>query len=212
MDNSIVIDEINFWDSELSKLGSSNNKLYELAFFKVFVKFDLFLTQLFVNYSVGKGSSKGYIPQRKLEFIDEKHLEGILINKRSSFIDYSEKIPQLSKYIFRDGNDPFSLVFSDSNFSTYYNKMKYIRNYIAHESNESKKKYHKSVIMETNSFIEPYVFLSKIDKKHSKTNYSVYISIIRDMTETLLDPTSYFGTSLENNTVQHVAATLDDNL
>lgn len=211
MNNSIVIDEIDFWDSQLSKLGDSNNKMYELAFFKIFVKFELFLTQLFINYSVGKSSSKGYVPQRRLEFIDEKHLEGILRTSKSSFIDYSEKIQSLSKHIFQDKNDPFSLVFSDSNFSTYYNKMKYIRNYIAHESNESKQKYHKSVIMDTNSFIEPYVFLSNIDKKHSKTNYSFYISIIKDITEILLEPTPYYESPPQNTAALYAAVTSDSN-
>lgn len=207
MDNSIVLNEISYWDSRLSSLSASDTRLYELAFFKIFVKFEIFLTQLFIHYCIGQPSNKGYTPNRKLKFSDEKHLEGILKNSKSAFIDYSEKIQSLSQHIFTDANNPFDLVFLDVNLSTYYNQMKIMRNYIAHESNESKSRYHKNVLGQTNTFIEPCDYLSKINRRYSKTYYTIYIECIKEMSDILLDPRPYFVSTTNNTSAPYAAVT-----
>lgn len=207
MDNKILLDEIDYWDSEIISTGKQKYKLYELALFKVFVKFEVFLTELFKRYSVGEGSSKGYVPERKLEFVDEKHLEGVLKNNKSSFIDYNDKILNLSEHIFINERNPFSLIFMDAKLSVYYNQIKYMRNYIAHESKEAKLKYHKNVIGEANKFVEPYMYLIKINKKYSKTNYSIYIDSIKEMAEILLDPTPYWGEDIDDGILNYAAIT-----
>ncbi|WP_243300212.1 hypothetical protein [Bacillus litorisediminis] len=186
MDNTYLTEEINNWNNQIRL----NHKLYELAFFKIFVKFELFLTNTFIGYATGESSIKGYTPERKLNFEDKAHLVGVLRNYRSSFIDYSEKIQQISKFIFLEEKDPFSLIFNDSKFYNYFIEMKYIRNYIAHESQESRIKYHKYVL-KNKPFEEPNDFLKKINKKNSKTYYSIYIDIIREFSEVILDPTPF---------------------
>lgn len=209
MINSIVHNEINFWNSEIEKLDSPNEKIYELAYFKIFVKFEVLVSELFINYSIGHDSPLvlNYTPSRILNFTDKKHLAGILSTSNSNYIDYFNKAITSSKYIFRDNQDPFSLVFNSSSYSTYYSQMKDIRNYIAHESNEAKKKYHKNVIHLHNDFIEPSHYLAKKNRGQSKTNYSIFIEKITEMTEILLNPIDYLENTEE--TTDLAAATCE---
>jgi hypothetical protein len=206
MDDKLLLNEIDYWDAEIASAGKQNYKIYELALFKIFVKFELFLSELFTRYSIGKGSSKGYIPERKLAFMDEKHLEGVLKNNRSTFIDYNEKILNLSEHIFINKRNPFSLVFMDAKLSVYYNQIKYIRNYIAHESKEAKLKY-QNILGETNEFVEPCIYLTKMNKKYNKTNYSIYIDSIKVMADILLDPTPYWTENVDDSILTYAAIT-----
>lgn len=190
IDNEDIINEINLWNNEF-KLGTKiNDKLYEIAIFKIFVKFELFLSKMFVLYSTGKASSMGYIPKRKLLFIDEQHLNYILNDKNKGYINYIEKIKTISEHIFEDNKNPFDLIFQDSNYYNYFNQIQAIRNYIAHESQESRKKYIKSVL-NNKDFIEPYIHLKKINRKFSKSYYSLYVEKIKEMSEIIIDPSEY---------------------
>ena len=58
----------------LQRLDANIPELYEIYFFKIYVKFEVFLAHLFENYCIGVASGKGYCPNRKLEFIDKEHL------------------------------------------------------------------------------------------------------------------------------------------
>lgn len=198
MNNEILINEIEFWDDQISKLNGEESVIYEIAFFKIFVKLELFLGDLFIHYSTGKMSEVGYIPARKLDFQDERHLKGVLKNGNSVYIDYLEKIKNISKHIFKDEHNPFDLIFSDASYSGYYNQMKILRNYIAHESEESKQKYIKEVL-NNRVFIQPYKHLGKINRRYSKTYYTIYIEKIKQITEILLDPGDFFATCETNS-------------
>ena len=192
MNNDIITKEIQFWDNEISKLNGTKSVIYEIAFFKIFVKLEVFLSNLFVYYSTGNESDRGYKPSRKLEFEDEKHLKAVLKNSNSSYVNYLDKIKSLSKHIFDNEKDPFGLIFSDAGYSGYYNKMQILRNYIAHESEESKNKYIREVL-NNKSFIEPYKHLFSTNRKNSKTFYSIYIEKITEITEILIEPQDFLS-------------------
>lgn len=193
--NNEVIDEIHKWNARFTN-EQTNIYIYEIAFFKIFVKFELYISKLFVEYSIGKETSEGLIINRKLNFRDEKHIKAIIKDENSSFVNYINKIDKISKYIFEDGQDPFGLIFSSYNYSGYIYEMRYIRNYIAHESEEAKNKYIKSVLHDK-EFIEPANYLSTMTKKGGKTHYSKYIEKIEEMVEILQKPSTY----LEHNKI-----------
>ena len=65
--------------------------LYEASFFKIYVKFEQYLSRIFESYCIGVPSSKGYCPQRKLAFTDEEHLRAILRGDKH-YIEYIKKI------------------------------------------------------------------------------------------------------------------------
>lgn len=183
--------EIEYWNEHVFLLNPPNNRIYELAFFKIFVKFELFLSNLFIKYSIGISSETGYIAERKLLFENEQHLKAILKNNNANYVNYSEKIQSLSKEIFLSEKDPFSLVFRDPRLNDAYQKMVILRNYIAHESNESKKKYTETLII-TGPFLEPGEWLIKKPRNNPKTNYTIFIEIIEEIIGILIKPNDYF--------------------
>ena len=62
-----------------------------------------------------------------------------------------------------------------------------LRNYIAHESNESKKKYMQTCL-NSKDFIEPGDYLLKVKKGSMKTFYSLYIEKIIEISDLILNP------------------------
>lgn len=200
MDNSLVIDEINKWKQiitsyeEIAVTSESDNSTTEgyikeiivIAFFKIYVKFEVFITDLFVHYSLGGNSSIGYSPERKLQFNTREQLESILKGK-SSFIDYIEKMDNISKHIFLDNKNPFDILRDIAEYKTAMDQMKYIRNYIAHESDESKTRYMRYVLCNP-QFISIQEFLLKKRGRTRYTNYSYYTDKIKEMSELLLNP------------------------
>lgn len=192
MDNSELIAEINNWQSALS-LTTTDEQLIELAFFKIFVKFEKLLTTSFIQYSIGKRSIFNFRPKRKLGFKSQKHLENILQSPYSNYIDYPKIIVKKAECIFDDKQNPFDIIFSDGKFNDNYQKMQIIRNHIAHESPESIEKYFKKVL---NSYgiqnkITVGAFLNR-KMKSGNSYYSFYIQIIRDYSQILLNPAPYF--------------------
>lgn len=181
MENKELIDFIKKYNELLKE--SNNDLLYEVVFIKIYVKFEKFLSNMFVKYCIGQASSTGYIPKRKLEFIDEQHLYNILKDNRS-YVDYIEKIKNISKHIF-NFNPFYPLV--ESTYVADFNKMTALRNYVAHESEESKKKYIK-YCLNNNEFIEPYEYLMKLNKAHHISNYSVFINKIKEVSELICNP------------------------
>ena len=61
-----------------------------------------------------------------------------------------------------------------------------LRNYIAHESNEAKTKY-VNTCLGGRSFIEPSSFLSNKNKKSAKSNYTIYIEKITQISDLILE-------------------------
>ncbi len=193
MDNQELINEIENWQTILSS-NHFNAQIIELAFFKIFVKFEKLLTTSFIHYAIGKRSILNFKPKRKLGFKNIKHLENILTSPYSTFIDYPKILVKKAENIFDDNQNPFDVLFSDAKFADNYRKMQIIRNHIAHESPESFVKFYNKVL---NSYgireqISVSDFLNK-PMKNGNSYYSFYITIIRDYSKILLDPMPYIS-------------------
>lgn len=191
MDNTEILAEINNWQIEISK-PDFNDKMIELAFFKIFVKFEKFLTNIFIHYSIGKKSVSSFKPKRKLGFTSVNQLSEIIKGSNKSYIDYPKIIAVISLHIFKDQNDPFALIFNDPTFLDNYRKMQYIRNFIAHESEESKLKYLTNVLETYNirTFKPAYEFLL-MNNRRGISYYSIYIKVIQDYSGILVNPAPY---------------------
>lgn len=186
MDNSVFIDEVNYWDNFFGSGKKFDDKIFELAFFKIFVKFELYVSEIFVHYCIGNSSVYEFLPNRKLNFLDRKHFDSIIKNSNNqNYIDYFSKMLDLAPHIFEENNTPF-IVFSDPSYHQSITHMRILRNYIAHESLSSKEKYCKSLV--NNKFIEPYEFLLKKRKGTELTNYTYYITSLIEISEFLLNP------------------------
>lgn len=180
MENDALKEYINICNAQLNP---SSPLLYEAGFFKIFVKFEVYLSNVFEEYCVGNESSKGYCPVRKLAFEDREHLRAILRGDKQ-YVDYIKKIESLSKYIFVD--NPFDIIFDVADNVTVLNQMTALRNYIAHESGESRLKYIKTCLG-NGQFIEPAHFLSKRNRRTSKSNYTMYIEKIILISDLILE-------------------------
>lgn len=165
------------------KLSPSIPLLYEASFFKIYVKFEVYMANIFEDYCIGIESSKGYCPQRKLAFSDKEHLRAVLRGEKQ-YVDYIKKIETLSKHIFID--NPFNIIFDVADNTTMFNQMTALRNYIAHESGESKTKYIKTCLG-NGEFIEPYTYLLKKNRKTSKSNYTLFVEKIAEISDLILD-------------------------
>lgn len=181
MDNSFVLDEINYWNEILAE--NENPKLLELAFFKIYIKFEKFTSDLFIYYSIGQNSLFDFCPERKLPFIDENHFNSFIRTKNKAYINYFENISDLSEHIFVE--NPFEIITTDVNYCNEFNNMKKLRNYIAHESLSSRKAYVLG-LLGNRDFIEPYEFLSKIRRGTDKSNLTTYNEIIINSTNYLI--------------------------
>lgn len=203
MDSSIVLNEIELWDSLFSSEENINERLYEIAIFKIFVKLEFFISEAFIVYATGVANEYGYSAKRQLNFKDKRHLKAVLKSGNKGFIDFNDKIKSLSKHIFEEQKNPFDIILSDAEYSQYYNKIRVIRNYIAHESEESKKKYIAEVL-NNRQFIEVHEHLTKINRRTSKSNYSIYIDKIKDITEVISNPAEFLGDEINPREIDEI--------
>lgn len=180
MDNSELITEIDKWKDIFQ--NNSNNHLYELAFFKIFVKFEKFLADCFEGYCAGNKSIYNYCPNRKLEFLDVNHLHKVLkCNGGGSFINHSKIIKDVSNYFFNDNDNPFNIITTDSNYSNLYNHMLLVRNVIAHESSEAKNRYQNTILGNNNLYISPNEHLLFQKRGSSDSYYTIYVEAIKNI-------------------------------
>lgn len=180
MENDILK---NYIETCNEKLDPNIPELYEIFFFKAYVKFEVYLSQIFEEYCIGVSSSKGYCPNRKLNFIDKEHLRAVLKGDKQ-YMDYIKKIELLSRHIFID--NPFDLIFQVADNNTMFNQMIALRNYIAHESMESKKRYTETCLG-GGEFIEPYKYLMKINRHRSQSNYTLYMNKMKEISDMILE-------------------------
>ncbi len=166
-----------------ANLSSSTPLLYEASFFKIYVKFEVFLADMFKSYCIGTVNSNGYCPQRKLAFANEEQLDAVLKGDKQ-YVDYLKKIESLSKHIFID--NPFNVIFDVADNSTYLNQMMALRNYIAHESSESRNKYIKTCLP-NQAFVEPCDFLMSRNRRNAKSYYTIYIDKIIEISDLILE-------------------------
>ncbi|MDY0139268.1 MAG: hypothetical protein RBR50_06190 [Candidatus Izemoplasmatales bacterium] len=168
-----INNEIHLWNEYLKE----RDDVIELAFFKIFVKFEKFLVDIFVKYSTGVTSSQGYIPIRKLEFVDEKHLIEVTMPSNKDYLELNDRFISLVENVL-DTSNPISLFFSSAD-RYFYDKLRYMRNYIAHESSSSYNKYIKHTL-NNGEYISPKEFLlKKKSKTNPKTNYSAFIEMVQ---------------------------------
>lgn len=169
--------EIELWKSIFKE--EVNDIFYEIAFFKIFVKFEKFMIAAFIHYATGGKSENGYIPERQLKFNSLSHLEGVfIIESKKYLIEKPESINQLSKHIFCDMDNPFEAIFNDSLFSDNIIYMRIIRNFVAHGSDESLRKYIK-VICNDQNFFSPSVYLLKNRKGQRVKNYTFFVDLLK---------------------------------
>lgn len=175
---------------------SLNPDLCDIALFKIHIQVEKYFTKMFYWYGTGQTGTYGYEPERKLEFIDESHLSNFLLSVQNKpYIDYFNTIQKVSKHIFVESKDPFGLFFLDSNYMNSYNQIVAIRNYIAHESSEARKKYIKLCLNNKDEdFTEPVNFLKELKRNvtPSQSNYSYYTDLIIQICDIIENPEPYF--------------------
>ncbi|QZK89815.1 hypothetical protein K5V07_04665 [Flavobacterium sp. CHNK8] len=184
MDNQDLIDEINKWNVIFSSSSTIDQSLYELAFFKIFIKFEKFLSDCFENYAIGINSNSGYCPTRRLNFDDLEHLNKVIKKENRSFVNHFDVIKNISDCFFID--NPFEIIKTDPTYTTIISHMKIIRDYIAHESTSAKNKY-VVTILNNRPFIEPHQHL--LLRKRGSTNsfYSYYINSIQNISNFIIN-------------------------
>lgn len=165
---------------------SNTHDQYDIGLFKIWINFEKFYGDLFRSYSLGGSSEDSYTPTRRLCFDSENQFNAFLRNNNSAYIDYTKQIPALSPFIF-DPN-PFDILISDLNYHTVFVEVTNIRNFIAHESAEAKKK-----IIGLPQFKEDYFddfnkYLKQKKKNSSDTIFSYYVSKIEEMAELISNP------------------------
>jgi len=185
VNNNDLISKIAEWRGELS----SNEKHIHFAFLENFIEFEKFLTSSFLKYALGEEGKDAYKPIRRVEFSDKEHFEGLLKCEKK-YIDYVKKIQEVKKFIFNEQNCPFNKVFSSAEFMSRFKQMQYIRNYVAHQSEESRNQYIKKVLEPSgvSTFIKVDTFLKRINRQRSISNYAIYIEALEFHSEIICNP------------------------
>ncbi|MBO7081923.1 MAG: hypothetical protein J6V99_07825 [Neisseriaceae bacterium] len=166
---------------------ANETKQYDIALFKIWIKFEQFISKLFELYATGQSSETGYIPNRRLEFQNEEHLNLFLRGKSKPYIEYWGVIEHLSKHIFVE--NPFDILVSDATITSSFKEIRAIRNYIAHESGEAKRKLVKSCFSGNDKhFREPNDYLTSRNKTTKNSYYTDYVETISNTVEILIDP------------------------
>ena len=179
MHSDEVKSEIKYWTEWAEK---NNNSNYDIAIFKIWIKFERYLGDVFLNYSIGNPSENGYRHKLKLCFKDENQFNAFMMDKNKKYVEYLSKIETLSTHIFEE--NPFEIILNDCDRRSSFNQLKSLRNYIAHESEEARRK----VIINCfgghdEKFMKPDDFLKSTPKKCKKSYYSIYVTLIHDIIE-----------------------------
>lgn len=184
--NQSLLDKIGEWEEELV----DNTKHIHFALLEVFIEFEKFFKDAFILYSLGKKGKNNFSPKLRIEFEDEEHLLGFLKCDKQ-YVDYIKKITEIKEYIFLQGTCPFKKVFDTSKFQTYFKQIQLLRNFIAHQSEESKRKYIEKVLRTNgqNSYIKANTFLNKINRNKNVSYYSIYIDAMKFYSEIICDAT-----------------------
>ena len=159
---------------------ANENENYDIALLKIWIVFEKYLGEVFLNYSLGNPSEQGGYPQLKLQFEDENHFNAFMMEGTKKYIDYISKIEKLSQHSFRQ--NPFDIFLSDGDKKNKFAQLRALRNYIAHESGESKRKI-TSLIFNNNEsrFVEPKIYLKNIPRGSSKSYYTIYTECISEI-------------------------------
>lgn len=172
------IDEQNEW--------AERTECFDIAIFRCWIQFEKFLIEKFIEYSI---QPIGLEDIRKLKFDDAEHFKAFLRGDRT-YIEYISKIEKLSKHIYHNNKNPFEILISDQTYSTVFEDLRVIRNHIAHESEESQKKYLNRIFSSNSQrMISPNDYLkSWKDKGRTESYYSFYIRSIKEMSNLIESP------------------------
>ncbi|ENZ7264014.1 hypothetical protein ACG7YO_002015 [Enterococcus faecalis] len=162
-----LMSEITKWQTKISE----DEIFLELAFFKVFVKFENFLTDIIIDYATGAVSNPEKV-ERRLNFVDREHFKK---TTNLIYLDTSDKTKTLVDQLFTD-NNKISFFFNSSD-NEFFEKMKALRNYIAHESVESRNKYVKKTL-NNRDFIAPNDFLKSKNRNDQDSMYTKFVNMV----------------------------------
>lgn len=166
---------------------ANSNSRFDIALLKIWIQFEKFTAELFVNYATGIPSEEGYSPTLNLQFSSAEQLNVFLREGTKKYVDYPRQIEKFSKHIFT--NDPFSVIFQDTDNKSAYDQIVAIRNYIAHESAEAKIKMTKLCFSGNESkFKEPNEYLKSIPQGQNQSYFTYYTQKIHDITTLLVNP------------------------
>lgn len=159
---------------------------YDIALLKIWIQFERFIGEMFMIYATGNPSERGYSPELKIKFQDEEQFNAFMREGKKKYIEYLDKIEKLSSHIFK--TNPFDVILLDADIKTSFEQMKTIRNYIAHESGEARRKL-VNICFSGNEkkFVEPNEFLKSREKTTKDTYYTYYMKIIRTILELLIE-------------------------
>ena len=195
VNNDELLAKIEEWNSEMYDKDENKNKDKEkhihFALLEIFIEFEKFLTNSFIAYALGGKGKNNFAPTLRVQFEDEEHLLGF-IKCNNQYIDYIKKIQEIKEFIFVENTCPFNKIFSTAEFTTYFKETQTLRNFIAHQSQESKDKYQKEVLRPKgiNSYILVKTFLQRINKRKSISHYSIYVNAIKFYSEIICDASS----------------------
>jgi predicted Zn-dependent protease len=108
-----------------------------------------------------------------------------IIKGDNKFVDYFEAIKRCGNHIFY--KNPFNLIFDSTNYSDDLLKMKYIRDYLAHRSSESKNRYINKVLnaFGIQAFVIPGDFLIKKRRLKNESYYTKFCNEIAEIDDIL---------------------------
>lgn len=182
MISSEVTHTIEEWTSWAAKSGVER---YDIALFKIWISFEKFLSDLFIQYSLGLPSEKEYFPKLNIQFKSEEQFNAFMREGNKQYIEYIDRITKLSKHIFEV--NPFDSILSDSIYQPAMEEIKALRNYIAHESGESRRKLLNTCFSgNEKNFLEPNDYLKSKEKNTKKSYFTYYTDCIKEMTEILI--------------------------
>lgn len=91
----IANDIINTVEQWTNWARQSPDGRFDVALFKIWIQFEKFLAELFINYAIGNPSETGFVPNLKLHFRDETQLHAFLREGNRTYIEYLSKIEKL---------------------------------------------------------------------------------------------------------------------
>ena len=154
-----IINEINKWQTKVA----ADTGFLEIAFFKIFVKFENFITDVIFDYATKAAVNESKVKLR-IEFSDRDHF------KKVTGLKYLDTGANIS-------------VFFSSEDSQFFEEMKLLRNYIAHESEESKRKYLNKTLNTYSGFMEPNDFLKSKKRGESDSIYTKFVYMVLKYSE-----------------------------
>ncbi|MBR4696748.1 MAG: hypothetical protein IKO94_11785 [Selenomonadaceae bacterium] len=186
MKSNDVMAAIEEWTAWASK---PETNCYDVALLKIWISFEHFLGELFVNYAIGNASETGYHPKLKIQFQDEEHFNVFMREKNTMYIEYLEKIEKLSRHIFYD--NPFDVLLLDADNKRVFAQLKALRNYIVHESGSAKRKVIDICFSgDERRFMEPNKFLLSKEPSTRTSYYTYYTTMISNIVQAVIVQTS----------------------